>query len=898
MRTTRVLGFLTGLLLAYPVPAIAFDVKVVVTIFEVEVFDEIDEPSGDADFYAAVTIDGVQKSTDQCAFEDAGDHIFPNWEFSQNVDINANPDEASVAIEIWDDDSPCPGSIDIGTGDEQMDIDPGGGRTLNFVVDLNPCAVSGEASGACNAELTATGNAGDDVGRIKFSVRVLVADTDSDGDALPDNWETGGVDFGAAGVLLLPGADPMRKDLFLELDCLVDDQNNDGTLDPEDHSHCPRQDALTNTVSAFAEAPITNLDGTTGIQLHIDVGPIFGAGTVMQVAGTGGVTGSFGDLGGGNAIPESGNEIIDWDGATGDAGTNFFTLKSANFDSRRNVAFRYGIFGHQTNSRRPLNDCTSGRAEAIPGNDFMVTLGGGSDIDGDGTPDVVCWNESGPNGIDEDGDGATDEDIADNADNDGDCPGDTNGDGDVCERGDIGVDEDGGFSLGSRRQQAGSLMHEFGHVLGLGHGGDSGVNRKPNYLSVMSYAFQMCQVPASPDGTLPGACDLSRLAAPAMPDLDQASLDECVGLNAGLGYGPMDWDGDGNLEGATNCTPPNNTNVWADINNDSDCVTSGADGSLETAADGGDIASGNQIRNGPDLDCDTTADMTDEQARTPGTSEPNPLTSFDDWNGLVYNFRQLGTYADGVTADNIVEADPPTIERARDFIAERLVPILDVEKTAPPTVLPGETILYDIVVGNAGTGPALKLNLLDELPDGSTLEESDSGLAAGEQFTRQVTFQVAEDACPQTLTNHVTITGRDFVGNPVSATDSAGVEVLDITPPEISVSVDPTTLFPPNHKMVDIVATVEVTDECDPNPSVVLVSVTSNEPDNGTGDGNTVNDIQDAAAGTDDREFRLRAERSGKGSGRIYTIVYRAEDASGNTATASATVAVPRSKKK
>jgi hypothetical protein len=70
-----------------------------------------------------------------------------------------------------------------------------------------------------------------------------------------------------------------------------------------------------------------------------------------------------------------------------------------------------------------------------------------------------------------------------------------------------------------------------------------------------------------------------------------------------------------------------------------------------------------------------------------------------------------------------------------------------------------------------------------------------------------------------------------------------------------------------------------------------LVSVTSNEPDNGADDGNTVNDI----VIVDDTTFRLRAERSGVGSGRIYTITYEAEDDCGNTTRASATVTVPLS---
>ncbi|MFN0139655.1 MAG: VWA domain-containing protein, partial [Pyrinomonadaceae bacterium] len=72
-----------------------------------------------------------------------------------------------------------------------------------------------------------------------------------------------------------------------------------------------------------------------------------------------------------------------------------------------------------------------------------------------------------------------------------------------------------------------------------------------------------------------------------------------------------------------------------------------------------------------------------------------------------------------------------------------------------------------------------------------------------------------------------------------------------------------------------------------------LVSITANEPVNGKGDGNTESDIEDAEFGTDDRQFSLRAERSGTGSGRVYTITYRATDAAGNSALATATVIVP-----
>jgi hypothetical protein len=139
----------------------------------------------------------------------------------------------------------------------------------------------------------------------------------------------------------------------------------------------------------------------------------------------------------------------------------------------------------------------------------------------------------------------------------------------------------------------------------------------------------------------------------------------------------------------------------------------------------------------------------------------------------------------------------------------------------------------------------------------------------------------------------VTITATDASGN--IASDTVVVNVVDTTLPEISVAVSPDTLWPANHKMVDITATVTVNDICDAAPTVVLTSVTSNEPDDakGNGNGKTVDDIQGADIGTEDYIFQLRAERAGGGDGRVYTITYTVTDASGNSASASATVVVP-----
>jgi len=138
----------------------------------------------------------------------------------------------------------------------------------------------------------------------------------------------------------------------------------------------------------------------------------------------------------------------------------------------------------------------------------------------------------------------------------------------------------------------------------------------------------------------------------------------------------------------------------------------------------------------------------------------------------------------------------------------------------------------------------------------------------------------------------VAFTATDDSGN--SASGTMTVHVVDTTPPDISVTVTPDNLWPPNHQMVDIKVMVSVTDVCDASPTINLISITSNEPDDakGNGDGNTVNDIQEAVSGSPDYVFKLRAERAGEGNGRVYTITYTATDASGNSASTKAIVVV------
>jgi hypothetical protein len=135
-------------------------------------------------------------------------------------------------------------------------------------------------------------------------------------------------------------------------------------------------------------------------------------------------------------------------------------------------------------------------------------------------------------------------------------------------------------------------------------------------------------------------------------------------------------------------------------------------------------------------------------------------------------------------------------------------------------------------------------------------------------------------------------------------TDNAGnveqlktmVVKLDKRPPAVSCSVTPSSLWPANHKMSSISTTVNVSDATSGPAGFKLVSVTSNEPDNGLGDGDTVNDIQGWSIGTACKSGQLRAERSGSGTGRIYTLTYTGYDVAGNGATCITAVTVPHNK--
>jgi hypothetical protein len=132
-----------------------------------------------------------------------------------------------------------------------------------------------------------------------------------------------------------------------------------------------------------------------------------------------------------------------------------------------------------------------------------------------------------------------------------------------------------------------------------------------------------------------------------------------------------------------------------------------------------------------------------------------------------------------------------------------------------------------------------------------------------------------------------------FTTQPFLASEFEGF-VGDTEPPQLSVAASPAVLWPPNHDLREVAVDIQVSDNLDPDPQVNLEAITSNEGDNMVGDGNTSDDIQIGPGG----EIFLRAERSGTGDGRVYTLTFSARDAAGNTTQATTEVRVPKSQGK
>jgi uncharacterized repeat protein (TIGR01451 family) len=143
-------------------------------------------------------------------------------------------------------------------------------------------------------------------------------------------------------------------------------------------------------------------------------------------------------------------------------------------------------------------------------------------------------------------------------------------------------------------------------------------------------------------------------------------------------------------------------------------------------------------------------------------------------------------------------------------------------------------------------------------------------------------------------TYQVTYSAKDDSNNTGTATRT--VTVVDTIAPVITTNGQTPSMWPANHKYKAFAVTdfvTSVSDSCNTSlgvSSVVVEKVTSDEIENGNGDGNTTQDI---VIGADCKSFQLRAERDGGGNGRVYTITFKVKDASGNIGRVTARVVVP-----
>src|SRR6185503_6671182 len=123
-------------------------------------------------------------------------------------------------------------------------------------------------------------------------------------------------------------------------------------------------------------------------------------------------------------------------------------------------------------------------------------------------------------------------------------------------------------------------------------------------------------------------------------------------------------------------------------------------------------------------------------------------------------------------------------------------------------------------------------------------------------------------------------------GNAVNPTIAQIIAMAAQLPVIADVSASSVMIAPPNHKMKDITVNYNAISAC--GSVKTALSVSSNEPINGTGDGDTSPDW----VIVDDHHVKLRAERAATGSGRIYTITITATNLTGTSSTSTVEVRV------
>ncbi|PFZ35151.1 hypothetical protein COL64_21585 [Bacillus toyonensis] len=284
---------------------------------------------------------------------------------------------------------------------------------------------------------------------------------------------------------------------------------------------------------------------------------------------------------------------------------------------------------------------------------------------------------------------------------------------------------------------------------------------------------------------------------------------------------------------------------------------------------------------------DTTSPVTTDNAPTDWVNKDVTvdLTATDnDGSGVASTYYQLdnGSTQSGKTVqisdEGVHTLTYWSVDNAGNVETQHITTV-KIDKTVPVTTdnAPTDWVNKDVTVNltaidnDGGSGVASTYYQLD---NGST--QSGNAIQISDEGVHILTYWSVDNAGNTEQFNTKTIK-------------------LDKTAPVLNISLDKTTIWPPNHKMVPITATINASDGTSGINSVVLTSITSNETLQS-------DDIQNAnynkpISGSTD-SFSLRADRLGSGNGRIYIVTYTVKDNTGNVATKTATVTVPHDQSK
>jgi uncharacterized repeat protein (TIGR01451 family) len=226
-------------------------------------------------------------------------------------------------------------------------------------------------------------------------------------------------------------------------------------------------------------------------------------------------------------------------------------------------------------------------------------------------------------------------------------------------------------------------------------------------------------------------------------------------------------------------------------------------------------------------------------------------------------------------------------------------PDLAIAKTGPAQVTEGDNITYTLTARNLGPTTATGVVVSDPLPANSTFVSAGPGCAfaagvvsclAGTMTpgaTQVFTFTV-QAGSGNTVVNTATIDGLQ--DDPVAANNSATVTTqINHNPVCTAATTGLGLLWPPNHKLVN--GQIAGVTDVDPGDVITLTigGITQDEPVNGEADGNTSPDATIGANGA----FKVRAERSGQGDGRVYRVAFSASDSEGGECSGIARIGVP-----